>query len=192
VPVDRRVLPATLGVDGSRLAFSPPLLHEAAPMKLPKDLSADLRHDAVLQLLTTHRAPLWESGAHLVATASLTKGLSNVLRGALHMGYAVQGLELVADTLLAEQKGLDAASSKTSPPSERVSRLLLVTSDGSTRFYRDADALLSRYGHRLMGLRLDLSGEELGQALFGSAKLVRSVLVTDKKVVTRALLSLVS
>lgn len=160
-------------------------------MKLPKDLTADPRHDAVLALLGKGTSPLWEGGLNSVATIPLNKGLADVLRGALHMGFAVQGLELITDKLVAEQKGLDAASEPDSPQRARVSRVLFLANDGSKRFYRDADGLLSRYAHRVMGCRLDIAGEALGETLFRTPKLVRSILVTDKKVVSRALLALV-
>lgn len=161
-------------------------------LKLPKDLAADPRHAAVGEMLETNCAPLWESARHSVATVALTDGLTRVLREALQTRHAAQGLEVITDKLAAEQKGLDAVQAKTpqAPSSPRVSRLLFVASDGSKRFYRDTESLLIRYAQRLLVCRIDLPGEDLGQALFGTPRLVRSVLVFDKKVVTRALLSL--
>jgi hypothetical protein len=163
-----------------------------ALIKLPKDLLDDPRHGAVTELLETDVAPLWESGRHSVPTVPLTNGLVHILRQTLHTGLAVQGFELIAKKLAAEQLGLDAVSQKSTAPSPpaRVSRLLIVANDGSKRFYRDCDGLLTRYAQRLAGCRLDLTGEALGEALFDQPKLVRCVLVLDKKAVSRALLSL--
>lgn len=162
-------------------------------LKLPKDVVASPDHDAVRALLERGAAPLWEEGRHAVATVPLGRALADVLRGALHTGHASQGLELATVKLAAEQKGLDAARAK-SPESQenaRVSRLLFVANDGSTRFYRDCDGLLTRYAHRVLGCRIDLPGEAIGELLFGAPKLVRCLLVFDKKIVSRALLSLV-
>lgn len=161
-------------------------------LKLPKDLTLDPRHDEVSNLLTTNTALLWEGGRNEVATLPLTDALGGVLRGALATGLACQGLELITDKLAAEQKGLDAASAKApeSPQNARVSRILFLANDGSTRFYRDCDALLSRYPHRLLVCRLDIAGEDLGNVVLGTPRLVRSVLVTDKKVGAKALLAL--
>lgn len=161
-------------------------------LKLPKDLVADPRHDAVASLLAAHTGLLWEGGRNHVATLPMTAALAAVLRGALADGLASQGLELITDKLAAEQKGLDAASAKApeGPQNARVSRILFLANDGSTRFYRDCDALLSRYPQRLLACRLDVPGEELGSALFGGSRLVRSVLVFDKKVAAKALLAL--
>lgn len=161
-------------------------------LKLPKDLVADPRHDAVSELLTKHAGLLWESGRNQVATLPMTDALARELRGALSAEYACQGLELITDKLASEQKGLDAAAKKApeSPQNARASRILFLANDGSTRFYRDCDALLSRYPQRLLACRLEIPGEELGAQLTGSAKLIRSVLVFDKKVAARALLAL--
>ncbi len=161
-------------------------------LKLPKDLVADPRHDAVSGLLTAHTGLLWEGGRHQVATLPMTANVAAVLREALAAGLACQGLELITDKLAGEQKGLDAAAAKAPETSQnaRVSRILFLANDGSTRFYRDCDALLSRYPQRLLACRLDVTGEDLGSALFGVPRLVRSVLVFDKKAGAKALLAL--
>jgi len=171
------------------------LINLAATMsalKLPKEVLADPRHEAVEHLLTTHAGLLWEGGRHPVATLPMTAALSQELRRALSAGHACQGLELIAERLSSEQKGLDALNAKTpgSPQNARISRILFLANDGSTRFYRDSEALLSRYPQRLLVCRLDIEGESLGQALLGSPKMVRSVLVFDKKVGAKALLAL--
>ncbi|WP_437751508.1 hypothetical protein [Sorangium sp. So ce1389] len=161
-------------------------------LKLPKDLVADPRHDAVSDLLTKHAGLLWESGRNQVATLPMTDALAAELRGALAAEHACHGLELIAERLASEQKGLDAAARRApeSPQNARASRILFLASDGSTRFYRDCDALLSRYPQRLLACRLDIAGEALGEKLTGSARMIRSVLVLDKKVAARALLAL--
>ena len=114
-------------------------------LKLPKDVLADPRHDEVVKLLARHVTALWEGSRNEIATIQMTDALSGTLRGALAAGHACQGLELATDKLANEQKGLDAASQKTpeSPHNARVSRILFLANDGSTRFYRDCDALLA-------------------------------------------------
>ncbi len=161
-------------------------------LKLPKDVVADPRHDAVVKLLTTHAGLLWESGRHRVATLPMTDALAAELRNALGVGHASQGLELISDKLAAEQKGLDALNKKApeGPQNARISRILFLANDGSVRFYRDCDALLARYPQRLLAIRLEIAGEDMGNRLLGSTKMVRSVLVTDKKVGARVLLAL--
>jgi hypothetical protein len=163
-------------------------------LKLPKDVVADPRHDAVVQLLAANTGLLWENGRHRVATVSLTKALVFELRRALADEHASQGLEFIAEKLAAEQKGLDALSKKApeNPQNARISRILFLANDGSTRFYREVDSLLSRYPQRLLACRLDIAGEALGKTLLGTEKMVRSVLVFDKTAGARALLALLS
>jgi hypothetical protein len=165
---------------------------EIPVLKLPKDLAADPRHDAVLNLLMENAGPLWEGGRNQVAAVPMTDALAAVLRAALASELACQGLELATDKLASEQKGLDAVRAKAAegPQNARISRILFLANDGSTRFYRDCDALLSRYPQRLLACRLDMAGEDLGNLLLGSPRLVRSVLVFDKKVAAKALLAL--
>ena len=162
-------------------------------LKLPKDVAADPRHDAVESLLTSHQGLLWEGGKNQASMLPMNEALAAALRTALAAGHACQGLELCADKLAIEQKGLDALRKKTpeAPQNPRASRLLFLASDGSTRFYRDCDALLSRYAERLLACRLEIAGEDLGNALLGSPRMVRCVLVFDKRAAARALLALV-
>jgi hypothetical protein len=161
-------------------------------LKLPKDVVSDPRHDAVLHLLTTHAGSLWAGGHNQVATLPMTDALAAELRAALQAGHACQGLELLTERLAGEQKGLDALHKKTpdSPQNARASRILFLADDGSARFYRDCDALLSRYPQRVLACRLQIPGEALGNALLGSPRMVRSVLVFDKKAAAKALLAL--
>lgn len=161
-------------------------------LKLPKDLAADPRHDVVLSLLIKNAGPLWEGGRNQVAAVPMTDALAAVLRAAFASGLACQGLELATDKLAGEQKGLDAVRAKAAegPQNGRISRVLFLANDGSTRFYRDCDALISRYPQRLLACRLDIAGEVFGNLLLGSPRLVRSVLVFDKKVAAKALLAL--
>ena len=157
-------------------------------LKLPKEVVADPRHDGVVSLLATHAVPLWEGGKNQVPALPMTEALGAELRAALSAGHACQGLELIIDKLAGEQKGLDALRDKApeSPQNARASRVLFLANDGSTRFYRDADALLSRYAQRVLGCRLEIAGEALGTALLGTPRMVRSVLVVDRKAAARA------
>jgi hypothetical protein len=158
-------------------------------LKLPKDVVADHRHDSVLSLLTSATTPLWERGEQAVATLSLTSPFARELQHIVNADLATQGLEQIEKLLAREQKGLKALAEK-APQSERISRLLLVSKDGSERFYRDCDRLLRSHSQRLVACKLDIDGDGFGRALFGFPKLTRALLITDKRAVARALLSM--
>src|SRR4051812_28163530 len=97
-------------------------------LKLPKDVAADPRHDAVLSLLSTNTRRLWEGGGIEVPTLPLGPELATECHQALGLGVAFQGLEAIAKVLAGEQKGLDALLAKAPdrPQNPRLSRLLLV------------------------------------------------------------------
>jgi hypothetical protein len=166
---------------------------EQIVVKLPKDVIADPRQELLLKLLTEHARPLCENSRNQVATFPLNAALAVILRQALAFNQAVRGVELIVPALAREQKGLDALNQKSGGASQvaRISRVLFMATDGSTRFYRDCDSLLSRYPQRLLGCLLDITAFAFGEALFGSPNLVRALLVIDKKAASRALLALV-
>ena len=163
-------------------------------LKLPKDVAADPRHDAVWNLLTTNAMTLWEGGNLLVPTLPLNQGLADECRQSITDRLAIPGLEAIGKVLASEQKGLDAliAKAPNAPQNPRVSRLLLMSNGGSKRCYRDCEALLAKYDQRVMGCRLDVTGNHFGSVIFGKPKLVHAVLFVDKKAVARALLALAS
>jgi hypothetical protein len=162
-------------------------------IKLPKDVLADPRQELLSKLLTANTRPLYENGRHQVATFPLNAALAMILRQALAFNQAIRGGEMIVPALAREQKGLDALNQKSGGASQaaRISRILFMTADGSTRFYRDCDSLLSRYPERLLGCRLDITADAFGEAILGSPNLIRALLVTDKKTASRALLALV-
>jgi hypothetical protein len=162
-------------------------------LKLPKDVAADSRHDAVWKLLTTNTTPLWEAAELRVPTLPLNRALAAQCHRAVTTGLATPGLEAIEGVLASEQKGLDALLEKAPqvPQNPRVSRLLLMSNDGSKRFYRDCEALLVKYDQRLIGCRLDVTGDNFGSVVYGYPKLMRALLFVDKKAVARALLTLV-
>jgi hypothetical protein len=161
-------------------------------LKLPKDVVADPRHASIAELLASRATPLWAESPFEVATLAPNDALLAELRAALGKGEACQGLELVADELAAEQRGIDALRRKSpeAAPSPRVSRVLFVSADGSTRFYRDVESLLRKYADRLLVVRLDVPGDALGEAVLPAPRLVRAVLVKDKRAAAKALLAL--
>lgn len=163
-------------------------------LKLPKDVAADGRHDAVWKLLSTNTTPLSEGSELQVPSLPLSQSLAAECRLALRNGLATPGLEAIAEVLASEQKGLDALRKRAAvaPQNPRVSRLLLMSNDGSKRFYRDCESLLCRYDQRLIGCRLAVTGDDFGSAVYGYPKLMRAILFVDKKAVARALLALLA
>ena len=83
------------------------------------------------------------SGRHLWP---LNPALQSALKVVFGTGHLIQGLELITKHMEREAKGLKAVQEKSGQaPAQRLSRLLLLASDGSDRFYRDAASLLHKH-----------------------------------------------
>lgn len=99
-------------------------------------------------------------------------------------GRVVRGLEDVETALAKEEAGLSrAAATRTQSGHPRISRLLIVSADGSERFYRQVDQVKRRYAHRLEALLVEGDEFDLGGAVFGSGKRARAVLLDQKDAV---------
>ncbi len=102
------------------------------------------------------------------------------------------GLENIEHQLLNEQAGLDKLNEKNKDNLKRkYSRILLVTNDGSERFYHRCEMLLLKYSHRVFAFSLNVSSETLGEALFGKGKHVKSLLVIKKEMAEKILSEIV-
>lgn len=158
---------------------------------MPKLLEGDPRHAAVVAGLRAEAGPLREGGVIRVPLGRWTAALGAALEAAQRGGGLVRGLEQIEKTLEQEAHGLSLADERSGAPrGSRVSRLLLVSADGTARFYRQVERLLSRQGPRLLAVRLDVGSERLAEAASASSGVVRALLLEHKELVTRVLLAL--
>ena len=167
----------------------------ANTLRLPKQVEADQRGEALRAGLLASRCLLWSGGSIRAPVAQLTPELARSLRSAWSAGRLTRGLERASDALAAEEKGLRlvderAAKEGRATRGERVSRLLLLSNDGAERFYRHVESLLRRTGPRALALQLDVSASELGAAALGGDASVRLLLVSHREAVANTLLSL--
>ncbi|MFH2011395.1 MAG: hypothetical protein ABIJ37_01610 [Pseudomonadota bacterium] len=79
---------------------------------------------------------------------------------------------------------------KVNSRSDRVSRLLIATNDGSPRFYRQLEFLHKKQGGRLMICRLDVDSILMGNILGLKDNPVKAVLLNRKNSVINVLKSL--
>jgi hypothetical protein len=157
-------------------------------LKLPKSEMTPEQVGAVEAYLGRDLRPVWDQGA-LVSFVALDGVLQEALKTTLRTGCLSQGLEAIAKVLDDEKKGLSAVQARTGQkPSERMSRLLLISNDGAERFYRQVASLLVAHGNRLWVVRVDVDSELLGQQFArGPAK---AFLINDKKALAGFLLAL--
>jgi hypothetical protein len=157
--------------------------------RLPRAIEIDPHRAAIEAALARDARPLWPGGTLPVAHVPVEPSFERALAAAQEAHQLARGLEQAEALLASEQKGLDALRERQGTAlADRTSRLLVVASDGSERFYRQVERLLLRHADRLLGLRLEAPFEQL--ALFGREALVRAVLVTDRDGVTDVLRAL--
>jgi hypothetical protein len=170
--------------------LNPPSLLE---LKLPRAVEADPRKGAIQELLKKDLRPLWEKSSLQIAHTPLWPSLEKSLKTLLHRRQLERGLERIEVLLNNEQKGLQALQKKQgTPPSQRVSRLFLVSNDGSERFYRACEKILLQHRDRVLMICIDEASSKLTQELMGdSNKILKALLVSGRDAVSNVLYSLV-
>lgn len=162
------------------------------PMRLPRRLAEFPEAGELSQQLVDHAEFLWPDGE--IAAAAVTgevPELCSVLARLRQSDRVVRGLEGAQRLLAAEQTGLEhAEQARGVERGGRVSRLLILSGDGSERFYRDSEALLRRHFPRVLALRVELDEAELGASVFGPGQRARLLMLSRKDSVTDLLLAL--
>jgi len=154
----------------------------------PRDIEADPCGAALRTRLDADAAPLWANGTIPAARIGAGLPLIALLERLAREGALVLGLEAAQAALDAEEAGLAAlaARDKKARPA-RVSRVLLLASDGAERFYRAAESLTRAHATRLLTCRLDVAAETLGPHVVGRPASVKAVLVQRKGAVSAVL-----
>jgi hypothetical protein len=95
----------------------------------------------------------------------------------------------MTEALDAEGRGLKAAGLATDA---RIARLLLVTTDGSPRFYRQVARALAAHGGRTLALAVACDAMTFGRRVFGADATAKAVGLVHKDAVAAVLLALVA
>lgn len=163
-------------------------------LKLPKCLESDTRSAEVESVLSQDLRLLWQGGMLKVPHIRFQESLAASLAFSRRCGKLRGGLEAIETLLQREEAGLAALRKRgvgsQDAESARVSRLILMSDDGSERFYRSCESLLQRYKDRVLGCRLDVGSGILGPRFFGSNAAVKVVMVEHRDDVAKALLAM--
>jgi hypothetical protein len=154
----------------------------------PRPLIADGRAPRLAAWWVRSRHEAASLGLPRIARHRLDRSIEDGLFDARRARRLTRGLE-GAETLLAtEESGLkNAAGSQANSDRARISRLLVVSGDGSERFYRQVERLRERFANRLEVLLLDCDDEALGAAAYGRGRRARALLIHHKDGVVRFL-----
>ena len=157
--------------------------------KLPKGLNDHPLAPSIDKWFRENQGPLRLGGEMTVAALNWSPQLEAAIFGVQHAEHLLQGLELIKRAMDKETHGLNSVSNKTGVPvPERLSRLLLLSCDGSDRFYRQAEGLLLANQDRMSGCIISADSETLG-VLFSKKKLpLKALLINDRKALETFLL----
>ena len=162
-------------------------------LRLPKNVQ---NHPHLAQLeahFSDSVRPIKPDSAVLVSHWAFDATLRATLKIVYGTGHLIQGLELITETLNKEQRGLRAAQEKAGlPPPQRMSRLMLLSNDGTDRFYKDAETLLRHHGDRLWACVVDVGAAELGLAFTPKGNPAKALMIDDRDALGLFLASLVS
>lgn len=160
-------------------------------MRLPKIVESDPRGPALRVGLRESCRKLWPGGAIVVPTAPWSTELA-VRLGSVHReGQLVRGLEAIEKSLDRQAHGLSLVDARS--PAERgarVSRLVLLGNDGSERFYRQAERLVSTQAPRVLAIQLDATSSQLAEVVPEAQGVVRALMVEHKASVAQVLFAL--
>jgi hypothetical protein len=157
----------------------------------PRVLLAEGRGERLARWWRSAQAREVEAGRPGLARSPADPRLLSVLGDAWRARRLERGLEGAQAALAAEEAGLRAAvATRPVARGTRISRLLVVSGDGSPRFYREVEKLRTAHASRLEVLMLDCDEVVLGEAVFGRGRRARAVLLDHKEAVARLLVEL--
>jgi len=155
-------------------------------MKLPKQLGKEDLEEGVQAVLENESIELCSDSNIYIPVLKLNPELRKQIFYAKFQDELIVGSRDIEKFLKNELHGLK----KVNNLSDRVSRVLLVTNDGSPRFYRQLEFLHKEQGGRVLICRLDIDSVLMGNILELKEKQVKAVLLNRKESVVNVLKSL--
>ena len=156
-------------------------------MELPKQLTKEDLESDVREALERESIAICADSELSIPILDLNPEMSQQIFYAKSIGEVTIGYANIEKRLLHEQRGLQKVDNQAG----RVSRLLLVTNDGSPRFYRELEFLHKKQGGRVLICRLDVDSAILGGILALKNTPVKAVLLNRKPSVVNVLKSLI-
>jgi hypothetical protein len=152
-------------------------------MKLPKQLEKEHVESEVRAVLKKESIQLCVDSDIYIPVLQLNPELHKQIFSAKSLGGLIIGYASVERALENELQGLQKVNNQ----SDRVSRLLIVTNDGSPRFYRQLEFLHKKHGGRVLICRLDVDCFLMGNILKLEDRQVKAVLLNRKQFVVNVL-----
>jgi len=156
-------------------------------MKLPKEIVKEGLERQVEEALSRDCFEICNDSQLLIPSLEINEELRKNIFYAKSLGEMVISYESIEKELSAERKGLQHVGNN----SERISRLMIVSNDGSPRFYRELRFLQHKEGARLLICRLNVSALEMGDILALPGKPIKAILINRKTSVVNVLKAII-
>lgn len=152
--------------------------------RFPKQFDNPEHEQLIREYLNRHMRPLRIDAPIQLPWIPLDEPLSQALGYGFQNRSLLPGIDPAEMHLEKERQGLLKLTrmDSTAAP-RRISRLLLITRDGSDRFLRRVVKLLLDNQPRLAGLVIDASADTLSRILKGSTGGIKCLMANDKQAV---------
>ncbi|WP_408997953.1 hypothetical protein ACJ77P_08115 [Syntrophus buswellii] len=160
---------------------------------LTRELQSSQNGTAIQAALQAQTRKLRSEGELAVPVLAVNSLLAQALKAAEKRGHLRIGLQAAGEKLARERKGLlKMVREQGLAVGERISRLILVSNDGTERFYRSVEWLAKDHRSRLLVCLLDVPGLEIGNILFGEERNIKLLLIDHKDSVSLFFHTLIS
>jgi hypothetical protein len=164
---------------------------ELSSIAFPRQLESDGSVEKIRSALSVRKTKIRAEGNIEVPVIHVSESLIIVMKRARMQRRVRFGLDDIFERLAAEKKGINHVHQETqSKHSERISRLLLFSNDGTERLYRRIEQILTEHRQRILGCRLDVDGKTLSQFITGRSAEIKVILVEHKDAVSDVLRAL--
>ena len=164
---------------------------ELSSIAFPRQLESDGSVEKIRSALSLRKTKIRAEGNIEVPVIHVSESLIIVMKKTRMQRRVRFGLDDIFDRLAAEKKGIDHLHEQMqSKQGERISRLILFSNDGTERFYRRIEQILTEHCQRILGCRLDVDGQTLGQFITGRSVEIKVILVEHKDAVSDVLRAL--
>jgi hypothetical protein len=161
-------------------------------LKLPKGLLT-LPNVSEIERLFEHKLRYLYSEGHLkVPQWTYNEALRRSLKQTFASEHLIQGLEGISEHLDLELKGLNALKKLPGQTqNKRLSRLILLSNDGSERFYHNAESIVTKHADRAAVCMIDCTSDELGSDVSKKSTPVKALMISERKALELFLAQLV-
>lgn len=161
-------------------------------LHLPKLVENDPRNEKIVEILNSNKNKLWSNSKLEITSLPYNEIFIKALQMEHRKGRIVRGFEMVERKLESEAMGMSLVDEKTEAKrGKRISRLLIISNDGSERYYRKLETLIQKHAQRVLPIIIEIDSMKLGELFFGKGKTAKLMLLEHKKAVAAALFSLV-